>query len=85
MTELLTTMTAEDLLIYNRCYWQTVETVGKCFPQLYVVSPLACDRSPQLLLLFLLLLLLILQLSKKKAPLPLQSTLSLKLTLQTYS
>jgi len=37
-----TTMTAENLLVYNSCYWQAVETVRKRLPQLYVVSPLAC-------------------------------------------
>jgi hypothetical protein len=37
----LTSMTAEYLLIYNSCNWQTVEAVRECLPQLYVVPPFA--------------------------------------------
>ena len=38
-------MAAENLLVYNGRYRQTVETVGKRLPQLYVVSPLAYNTS----------------------------------------
>jgi hypothetical protein len=32
---------AEDLLIDESCNRETIETVGKCFPKLYVVPTLA--------------------------------------------
>jgi hypothetical protein len=34
-------MHAKDLFVNNGCNWQTVEAVGKCLPQLNVVSSLA--------------------------------------------
>lgn len=37
-----TSVATEDLLINNGCNRQTVEAVSEGFPQLYVVSPLAC-------------------------------------------
>ena len=34
-------MHGENLLVDDGGDWQTVETIGKCFPQLDVVPPLA--------------------------------------------
>ncbi len=39
-----TSMATKDLLINNGCNRQTVEAVGEGLPQLYVVSPLTCQR-----------------------------------------
>ena len=38
-------MATEDLLINNSGNRQTVEAVGEGLPQLYVVSPLTCERK----------------------------------------
>jgi len=38
-----TTMAAEDFLVDNCGDWETVETVGKCFPQFNVVASFAYD------------------------------------------
>ena len=35
----LTSMTAKDLFVQNRCYRQTVETIGERFPQTDIVPP----------------------------------------------
>lgn len=42
-----TSVATEDLLINNGCNRQTVEAVSEGFPQLYVVSPLACGWQTQ--------------------------------------
>ena len=34
-------MATEDLLVHNGGDWETVETVGECFPQFDVVASLA--------------------------------------------
>lgn len=38
-------MAAEDLLVDNCSYWQTVEAIGKCLPQLDREPPLALSNE----------------------------------------
>ena len=37
-------MAAEDLLVNDGGHWEAVKAVGECFPQLDVVTTLACKK-----------------------------------------
>jgi len=43
----LTAVTAEDLFVDDGRNWETVKTIRECFPQLYVIPPLACFAETQ--------------------------------------